>query len=1278
MVYAQLNLQTERVKCVAFHPKRPWVIFSCHNGVVELWDYVTKALIDKFRAHNSPVRCIDFHPTQPLFVTGGDDAAIKLWSLRDRKLLYVFTGHTDYIRSVFFHPDIHPYILSASDDNTVRIWNWQSRQRVADLVGHRDLVMCARWHPTEDLIVTASMDATVRVWDVSSIRVKGATGKLQQLAIQALSLPHTIISSSVVGTSHGRGVNWVSWMPDAGNYFLSGSDDTKCKLWHLTRGTPTGLSLLGPDALLYCSSTIEKHTGNVSVIEPSTRNVILTAGVDGKLCLFSLSNRAYIGSITVHDLDPTAIVPNSTPSDQKILRWWSLREHPTINMWAAGHDGGLCIFSTQLEESVGTVEGDTCYFIDSHKLISTNIKSIITDVMAKPVVKVEASLIKQTARSGAFGSSVVVVEPTDIMVMGNPFPFIISYWDGKNRFIVPYATLKDCSSSSYDPSNVIEVASNVARLSLSYVAWIQRSDEGMVLVIAFVGTGGLTVKTTHPIPSTSHSVFPGRTESEIIVSSSTKLSLYNIENLAKNQPPILIKSLSIPQLIQHAYYSKDQKYLAVTAHEFLAIINVSTFTINVSQISHTTISHGVWALIGRGLEESDHRTANAFVYSTYTHICYILPFVPTGMFEEDKSSTQPHGLHKPNKPVTGVLTSLNRPICILSASGQVIVYLDKHEGLKCIEFDSRVSGLIQAVASNRSKDISTMIARLQNTPTGLSLSKILLDMNRPDLALAVLPKDEVQIHDELALNMGLLDRVDRETRPQANSDYHLWLRIFAEALAQGQGLVARDALRNIDRIDLLGFLASLYNTTLVDSLNKVDYDRLSSSSSIQECLNAAILVGDKSLFHSTLLRAGFSIPAKIFGDANNINTVIEQINPPPPSSKKTISVGKKINVPLRKGTLRNYTTISLVDTYEALMQDITSAAEHELPTEGKRYQGWDSDDDDDYVLPLKPVKNMVQTAPGASESSGMAKSSAPGVYTDSTVVVPPHGVNVVSKHPILGNANEREEFLASNGISSGKALTILNPYIDQLSSHNKRLQEVTPMKGLSIVVPISDSLISVDTVTVMQHEFNSIMEKVDAGAFADALDPLRSLLQRALLACTFSGPNDYEDLSTLVLNSSLYILALSCELERRSTEKVATPERICELYVLFSIQNMRTNHALLALHLATKGTKRHGAYSHCKQLAKRFIQLSQLPEAHSLNICQSYLPKAKKLALLEDEDVVQLSFSAADQDTVMLCAISYKSIKGPHCVCSACKARACDQYLKATCPICELGVFVKA
>jgi WD40 repeat protein len=35
------------------------------------------------------------------------------------------------------------------------------------LAGHSHFVMCAQFHPSEDLIVSASLDQTVRVWDIS-------------------------------------------------------------------------------------------------------------------------------------------------------------------------------------------------------------------------------------------------------------------------------------------------------------------------------------------------------------------------------------------------------------------------------------------------------------------------------------------------------------------------------------------------------------------------------------------------------------------------------------------------------------------------------------------------------------------------------------------------------------------------------------------------------------------------------------------------------------------------------------------------------------------------------------------------------------------------------------------------------------------------------------------------------------------------------------------------------------------------------------------------------
>ncbi len=37
---------------LTFHPKRPWVLTSLFNGVIQLWDYRMCTLIDKFDEHD--------------------------------------------------------------------------------------------------------------------------------------------------------------------------------------------------------------------------------------------------------------------------------------------------------------------------------------------------------------------------------------------------------------------------------------------------------------------------------------------------------------------------------------------------------------------------------------------------------------------------------------------------------------------------------------------------------------------------------------------------------------------------------------------------------------------------------------------------------------------------------------------------------------------------------------------------------------------------------------------------------------------------------------------------------------------------------------------------------------------------------------------------------------------------------------------------------------------------------------------------------------------------
>ena len=74
----KFETKSNRVKGLAFHPNRPWVLASLHNGVVQLWDYRMGTLLDRFDEHDGPVRGVCFHQKEPLFVTGGDDYKIKV------------------------------------------------------------------------------------------------------------------------------------------------------------------------------------------------------------------------------------------------------------------------------------------------------------------------------------------------------------------------------------------------------------------------------------------------------------------------------------------------------------------------------------------------------------------------------------------------------------------------------------------------------------------------------------------------------------------------------------------------------------------------------------------------------------------------------------------------------------------------------------------------------------------------------------------------------------------------------------------------------------------------------------------------------------------------------------------------------------------------------------------------------------------------------------------------------------------------------------------------
>jgi len=173
--------------------------------------------------------------------------------------------------------------------------------------------MSAFFHPSQDLIVSASLDQTIRIWDYSVLRKKFFEARSNSIEVIALD-----ITMKMKIEGHERGVNWAVFHPTL-NLIASGSDDKTIKIWKYTESRYTD------------ADTLKGHHNNVSSVVFHPKQDYLISNSEDK-------------TIRVWDLTKKTVVDKVTKEND---RFWVLASHPTLSIFASGCDSGLQVFKLE-------------------------------------------------------------------------------------------------------------------------------------------------------------------------------------------------------------------------------------------------------------------------------------------------------------------------------------------------------------------------------------------------------------------------------------------------------------------------------------------------------------------------------------------------------------------------------------------------------------------------------------------------------------------------------------------------------------------------------------------------------------------------------------------------------------------------------------------------------------------------------------------------------------------------------------------------------------------
>ncbi|KAK9424481.1 putative WD domain-containing protein [Seiridium unicorne] len=281
------------------------------------------------QSHREPITCVAFHPVFSSLASGSEDYTIKIWDWELGELERTIKGHTKAVLDVDFGgPRGGTLLASCSSDLTIKLWDpSDDYKNIKTLPGHDHSVSAVRFIPSgaagapssSNLLVSASRDKTLRIWDVTT--------------------------GYCVKTIRGH----ADWVRDVfpsvdGRFLLSCGTDQTARLWDMSLASPESkATLVGHEHVVECCTLappasyqyLAKIAGQKPPSTSSSAEFMATGSRDKTIKLWDGRGNC-IKTLVGHDNWVRGLVfhPGGkyllSVADDKTLRCWDLSQEGKI------------------------------------------------------------------------------------------------------------------------------------------------------------------------------------------------------------------------------------------------------------------------------------------------------------------------------------------------------------------------------------------------------------------------------------------------------------------------------------------------------------------------------------------------------------------------------------------------------------------------------------------------------------------------------------------------------------------------------------------------------------------------------------------------------------------------------------------------------------------------------------------------------------------------------------------------------------------------------------